>query len=208
MRVSDDVATDSKLAEVVRRLVEAHQPECIYLFGSMARGEAGPYSDYDLLVVVPDDAPPERYSSKLAYETLWGTGTAADVIVWERSRFDRRAHVVCSCPPRCCAKGGWCMPHDPELVSETRAWLVKADHDLRAGEVDLVPDPPLTMDVVFHTQQAVEKAMKAFLTWHSRPFRKTHNLTEIGGLSVAVDVSLEPLFRRADRVRLEVSVPR
>ena len=86
---------DPKLAEIVRRLVEAYQPERIYLFGSVARQEAGPDSDYDLLVVVPDRAPPERKDSKLAYRVLWGTGAAADVIVWERTRFERRAHVVC-----------------------------------------------------------------------------------------------------------------
>jgi predicted nucleotidyltransferase len=89
---------DPKLAEIVRRLVEAYRPERIYLFGSVARGEAGPDSDYDLLVVVPDEAPPERKDSKLAYWVLWGTGAAADVVIWERSRFERRARVVCSLP--------------------------------------------------------------------------------------------------------------
>ena len=95
---SNVLARDPKLAEIVRRLVEAYQPERIYLFGSVAREEAGPDSDYDLLVVVPDRAPPERKDSKLAYRVLWGTGAAADVIVWERTRFERRAHVVCSLP--------------------------------------------------------------------------------------------------------------
>lgn len=90
--------SDQILAEVVRRLVAAYQPERIYLFGSMARGDAGPDSDYDLLVVVPDDAAPELRDGKRAYEVLWGTRTAADVIVWEKSRFDRRAHVVSSLP--------------------------------------------------------------------------------------------------------------
>jgi uncharacterized protein len=39
---------DARLAEIVRRLVDAYQPERIYLFGSVARGRAGPDSDYDL----------------------------------------------------------------------------------------------------------------------------------------------------------------
>lgn len=59
-------ASDPVLAEVVRRLVEAYGPERIYLFGSVARGDAGPHSDYDILVVVPDSAPPERLRSRLA----------------------------------------------------------------------------------------------------------------------------------------------
>jgi predicted nucleotidyltransferase len=48
----------SALGEIVRRLVDAYQPERIYLFGSWARGEQNADSDYDLLVVVPDDASP------------------------------------------------------------------------------------------------------------------------------------------------------
>lgn len=91
-------AHDAKLAEIVRRLVPAYRPERIYLFGSMARGNTGPDSDYDVLVVVPDDATPERRDSDLGYRGLRGTGIAADVIVWTRSAFERRKHVVTSLP--------------------------------------------------------------------------------------------------------------
>ncbi len=89
---------DPTLAEIVRRLVEAYEPECIYLFGSRARGDAGPDSDYDLLVVVPDDAPPERRRSRLAYEVLRGTGMAVDVLVRSRAEFDGRLHLRASLP--------------------------------------------------------------------------------------------------------------
>jgi predicted nucleotidyltransferase len=84
------------LAEIVRRLVEAYEPERVYLFGSVARGNRGPDSDYDVLLVVPDDAPPERLESRLAVEALWRARIAAsvDVLVWRRSRFDRRAEAV------------------------------------------------------------------------------------------------------------------
>jgi predicted nucleotidyltransferase len=34
-------AADPALADVVRRLVEAYNPEQVYLFGSVARGDAG-----------------------------------------------------------------------------------------------------------------------------------------------------------------------
>ena len=66
--------SDPKLSQVVNRLVEAYRPECIYLFGSHARGEAGPDSDYDLVVIVPDSASPERCRSRIAYQALWGSG--------------------------------------------------------------------------------------------------------------------------------------
>jgi len=90
--------TDLKLEGVIRRLVEAYQPRRIYLFGSVARGEAGPDSDYDLLVLVPDDAPPAHRSSRVGYQALRGTGVAADVIVWTEGAFLRRATVPSSLP--------------------------------------------------------------------------------------------------------------
>ena len=86
------------LRPIVERLMAAYQPERIYLFGSKARGDYGPDSDFDLMVVVPDDAPPARKRSRLAYEVLRGTGTAADVLVWTRSAFESRLHLVASLP--------------------------------------------------------------------------------------------------------------
>jgi uncharacterized protein len=94
----DPVREDAALAEVVRRLVEAYRPGQVYLFGSKARGDAGPDSDYDLLLVVPDDAPAERRASRLAYDALWGTGVAADVLVCSHSYFERRRSLRASLP--------------------------------------------------------------------------------------------------------------
>jgi HEPN domain-containing protein len=89
------------------------------------------------------------------------------------------------------------MPHDPELVAETRGWFQRAAHDLGAGGADLAAESLFTGDAVFHAQQAAEKSMKGFLTWNSRVFRKTHNLTELGGLCSDLDATLEPLLQRA-----------
>jgi predicted nucleotidyltransferase len=96
---------DRALAEMVRRLIEAYRPERIYLFGSRARSDFGPDSDYDLLVVVPDSASPERKRSRLAYEALRGTGVAADIIVWTEEAFDRRLHLRASLPFAVVAEG-------------------------------------------------------------------------------------------------------
>src|SRR5437867_2808353 len=89
---------DKMLDEIVRRLVAAYQPERVYLFGSHARGDAGPDSDIDLLVLVPDDAAPDRRRSRLAYQALRGTGVAADVIVWTPGYFERRKEAPTSLP--------------------------------------------------------------------------------------------------------------
>ncbi|MGH6628182.1 MAG: nucleotidyltransferase domain-containing protein [Burkholderiales bacterium] len=100
-----ELESDPTLSELVRRLVEAYDPEQIYLFGSKARGEDGGESDYDLMLVVPDEAPPERRRSRLAYQVLRGTGTAADVLVWTRQAFDARLHLRASLPHAIVSQG-------------------------------------------------------------------------------------------------------
>lgn len=91
-------ADDPLLAEVVRRLAEAYHPERIYLFGSTARGEAGPDSDYDIMIVVPDQSPPEYRNCDLAYRVLRGLRVAKDVLVWPRTEFEKRLHLNASLP--------------------------------------------------------------------------------------------------------------
>lgn len=99
------VAQDSTLWEILRRVVEAYQPLGIYLFGSKARGDANRDSDYDLMVVVPDSAAPERRRSRLAYEALWGVGTAADVLIRTRNQFERSLHLKASLPATIAREG-------------------------------------------------------------------------------------------------------
>ena len=43
--------TQDLLDEIVRRIVEAAEPERVILFGSTARGDAKPHSDLDFLIV-------------------------------------------------------------------------------------------------------------------------------------------------------------
>ena len=90
--------SDPVLGEIVARLTDAYRPERVYLFGSTARGEAGPNSDDDLLLVVPDDTSPDRRRSRLAYQVLWGLKRGADVLVWRRTSFERRLQVNASLP--------------------------------------------------------------------------------------------------------------
>jgi HEPN domain-containing protein len=89
------------------------------------------------------------------------------------------------------------MPHDAEKVSETRAWFLKSARDLQAAAHDLRAVPPLLEDVVFHCQQAAEKALKGYLTWHDQSFRKTHSIEEVGEQCLTIDPSLKPLVDRA-----------
>lgn len=68
------------LLEVVRRIVEVAHPEMVVLFGSAARGEAGPDSDVDLLVVVRPGVHRRRLAGDL-YVRMIGVGVAVDLMV-------------------------------------------------------------------------------------------------------------------------------
>ena len=47
--------------------------------------------------------------------------------------------------------------------------------DLLAAE-RIATAPELMGVTVYHCQQAVEKALKGFLSWHDHPFQRTHDL--------------------------------
>ncbi len=90
------------------------------------------------------------------------------------------------------------MGPDDARAEDVRAWLRKAELDLRAAAHEMsAAESGLWSDVVFHAQQATEKALKAFLALHDVPFRKTHNLEELGRQCVAVDSTLQTLAHQA-----------
>lgn len=86
-------SAQEKIQEMVRRIVERFHPEKIILFGSYARGTAGPDSDVDLLVVKSVVGPKqqERLNIRLA---LRGIGLAKDVIVVTPEEVERDKDLV------------------------------------------------------------------------------------------------------------------
>jgi uncharacterized protein len=91
-------AQDPVLVTIVQRLIEIYHPIRIYLFGSAARGDAGQDSDYDLMVVVPDDTPREVRETKAIFAALFDIDAPIDVLVWTREEFDKRLHLRASFP--------------------------------------------------------------------------------------------------------------
>jgi HEPN domain-containing protein len=86
------------------------------------------------------------------------------------------------------------MPLDPARVADTRGWLARAADDLLAAKQLLGGLSALPSVAVFHCQQAAEEAMKDFLAWHDVPFRKTHDLEEIGQARIAIDPTLAEVW--------------
>ena len=82
---------DALLRRMTAALVEAADPEQVILFGSHARGEAGPDSDIDLIVVEAEPFGPERdrFAEALRlWRTLDAFRVAADVLVYSRDEVE------------------------------------------------------------------------------------------------------------------------
>jgi len=74
------VNIDAAIAEMVSRIVKRFHPEQIILFGSHARGHAGPDSDVDLLVVMPFEGSKREKQIDIRTE-LHDMPVAKDIIV-------------------------------------------------------------------------------------------------------------------------------
>ncbi len=82
------------IAPLVERIVTRLEPEEIWLFGSRAEGRARPDSDYDLLAVLPDDAPESALDLMKAWELTCGLGIPADLVPCTRSDFEEEKDDV------------------------------------------------------------------------------------------------------------------
>ena len=82
------------LADVIRRVVEAAQPDKIVLFGSAARGEMGPNSDLDLLVIKGGKFNYWRLLTTI-YRQLRDTEAAVDVVLVTPDDVERYGDSPC-----------------------------------------------------------------------------------------------------------------
>jgi predicted nucleotidyltransferase/HEPN domain-containing protein len=197
---------DRTLSEIVRRLAQAYEPDCIYLFGSRARGDFRPESAYDLLVVVPDDASSDRRQDRLASEALRGFRVATSVLINPRSYFEARRNLKASLPGTILREGMllYGAEEHPKMtdggtakIQDTKEWMRKAEEDLRVADYLLADAPPFLGMTLFHCQQAAEKALKAFLACHDEPFAKPHKIGDIGVACLRFDPTLTDFGARA-----------
>lgn len=75
------------LDEIVRRIVKVAKPQRIIMFGSAARGEMGPDSDLDILVVAACDH--RRNTARKIRRELFGISVPIDIIVAKPEDIER-----------------------------------------------------------------------------------------------------------------------
>lgn len=84
---------NEELDKLVSRIVEAVHPLRIILFGSAVRGEMGPDSDFDVLVVMPDGTH-RRHTARHIYRTVRGIKVPYDVVVATPSDLEEHGDSV------------------------------------------------------------------------------------------------------------------
>lgn len=210
-----DRETEARLAVLLDRIVPYFRPEAVYLFGSRAEGRAGPDSDYDLLVVVPDDTPQDRLAYSVGAAAARAAHVAADVIPIPRRQFERRKTQVGTLSYAAWHRGKLIHgrpdetagrdvpPSQPGDESVTRdvvgEWLETVERDLRSARKCLDGDDPVPETAAFLCQQAAEKLVKAVMILHGIEPRKQH---DIGDLIAALPAAAVARYRLAPLAEL------
>ena len=91
-----DEAQAQELASMLERLVEAFEPECIFVFGSQARRAATPDSDVDVLVVIPHSDEPRYRRGQAAYGVIGAHNIPIDILIVTRAEFNSLRDVPSS----------------------------------------------------------------------------------------------------------------
>jgi predicted nucleotidyltransferase len=84
--------------ELLQRVVDHMDPVRVFVFGSRAQGKVHEDSDWDLLVVVDDDIPPERIGWRAVHEARRGIDAAIDLIPFRESNYRKREKIIGSLP--------------------------------------------------------------------------------------------------------------
>ena len=82
---------EALLQRMTTAIVDEADPERVILFGSRARGDAGPDSDVDLIVIEAEPFGPDRDRRAEAvrlWRALSGIEVAADILVYSRDEVD------------------------------------------------------------------------------------------------------------------------
>ncbi|MCL2213181.1 MAG: nucleotidyltransferase domain-containing protein [Oscillospiraceae bacterium] len=86
-----------EIDEIVKSILSAVPVSEIYLFGSFAKGEETPDSDFDFYVVIPDDSGMRELEANWAIDgAIVGRKRDIDMIVGTQNKFNKRQNYLYS----------------------------------------------------------------------------------------------------------------
>ncbi len=186
---------DPKACAVARAVGEAVRPDRVILFGSRARGDYNPHSDIDLLIITDSDFTDQQMyqdTSVAAHrkvDELYGDLIGVDLVhLGEKAFHDgRRArnHVAGQAVRDGFDGNGDKVDYDnpePSNWPDIRQRIANARRSLRDLEV-LVEDSRSSQEAIgFHAQQAMENALKGWISALDSDYRNTHDLAKLAAI--------------------------
>jgi HEPN domain-containing protein/predicted nucleotidyltransferase len=188
------IAEDPFLTAATKAIVERFAPERIVLFGSRARGDHQPESDYDLIVVL-DTSLGEDERDRQIHDALPDGGHHVDVIVYTPAEFEESRDDVGALAFAGETEGRVLYDRNPSRWSRRvrekprgvprslADWLARAESDF-ATMADIFAGSRSLDTTAFHAHQAAEKYLKAALIKSHVPPPRTHVLSELLGRAV------------------------
>ncbi len=195
VKVSVKPIHDPKARAVARAVYDELMPRSVILFGSRARGDFGPDSDIDLLVITDSRLSRTEYqaSSRAAYAKmgeLYGRCRfGVDVLNMTADEFrdKRRArnHVAGQAARDGIDMNGDGVPPDdqqPSNLPDIRQRIANAERNLNDMRI-LVENEGSSQEAVgFTAQQAVENALKGWISALDEDYRNIHDISELAAI--------------------------
>ncbi|MFN3344530.1 MAG: HEPN domain-containing protein [Chloroherpetonaceae bacterium] len=208
-QVKRNTALDGLALAILGEIQRVLLPVKVVLFGSRARGDYDDESDYDVLVVLSDEADVKAEQAKLKlamgkmpvrvqllvkrwseYEAmrnvtvgLWQNIKAEGVVLYEQAGVS--ASKVCE------------MKTNQDVA---KTLLQKAKKDKERAEILFSASPSDMEGIGFNAQQAVEKALKAVLASRDVHFPRTHDLGELLKLLVANGIDYDERLNESEKL--------
>jgi uncharacterized protein len=185
------------LKDISSRLIQEYDPDRIILFGSRAEGKHGEGSDIDLVIVKETEKRP--LDRRIEVETLLADRSIPiDIVVYT--------------PEEMRALYSMGSPFVEEIVEKgrlvymrkaTAAWLREAEEEFESA--NLLFEHGKYKGACYHSQQSVEKALKAVLLEKGQKPGMTHDIVELhnavtrtgwdSGLSTEEAVYLSSIYK-------------
>ena len=183
---------DPRACAVARAVGEAVHPAKVILFGSRARGDFTPNSDIDLLIITDSDPVSQQTYQRTSaaahrkVEELYGGSIDVDLVRMSEGAFHygRRArnHVAGQAVRDGFDANGDKVTYDnpePTNLPDIRQRIANAERYLSDLEI-LIENPRSSQETIgFHAQQALENALKGWISALDAEYRNTHDLTKL-----------------------------
>ena len=185
------------LKDISRRLIEEYDPDKIILFGSRVEGKDNESSDIDLVIVKETEKRP--LDRRIEVETLLADrAVPIDIVVYTPDEM-RNLYSMGS-------------PFIEEIVEKgrllymrkaTAVWIKEAEEELESANV--LVEHGRFKSACYHSQQSVEKGLKAILLEKGQRPERTHDIVELhravtktgsdSGLSMEDAVYLNSIYK-------------